>query len=194
MTYDTEKISISVKKRRIDFIKKAAALLSVLIASIIAIVINFNNYVSVICVLLILLSSALLAGYMRKFNVRLLFSKEICGKNKKEYEYRINGDKRNPIHSRGIVPHTYANRKSAPLRLNGTVYLELDDGSIKSISGLYKSHMDIYEEGDVLIKYAGTRFPIVLNRKVSIQPCPICGEVNDVSLDACRTCGLDIIK
>ena len=124
----------------------------------------------------------------------VLFTPEIKGRNIKEYEYAIHGNRQERIYRKGNMPHTFTNKKILPLRLNGTVYLKLDDGNIKSISGLYKSHMDIYEDGDILLKYAGTKFPIILSREVKKQPCPICGEVNDETRDVCRSCGLGIIK
>ena len=52
----------------------------------------------------------------------------------------------------------------------------------------------LFVEGDTLLKYAGTHFPIVVSREMQKQPCPICGEVNDMSADACHNCGLSIIK
>ena len=54
--------------------------------------------------------------------------------------------------------------------------------------------MDIYEDGDILVKYAGTRFPVIVSRDAKKQPCPICGEVNDESREECRVCGLGIVK
>jgi hypothetical protein len=138
----------------------------------------------------------LLAATVKKYNARVLLSKEIRGKNIKEYEYGVHasGNAQGKIYRRVGIPLTHANRRaSSPLRINGTVYLELENGNVTSISGLYKSHMDIYEDGDILVKYAGTRFPVVVSRDVYKQPCPICGEVNDKSRSECRTCGLSII-
>ena len=129
-----------------------------------------------------------------KSEAKILLSRKITGKNIKEYEYGIQNDGQPPIFRWSNTPNTYANRKTHPRRLNGSVYLELDNGNVKEITGLYKSHIDIYEEGDILLKYAGTKYPVVLSRKIDIQPCPICGEVNDMSADACQSCGLGIIK
>lgn len=62
------------------------------------------------------------------------------------------------------------------------------------LRGLYKSHTDIYKDGDVLIKYAGTKYPIVASRDIDSQPCPICGEINRATDARCAHCGLSITE
>ena len=194
MRYDDEKIKMLVNDKQKSFIQKAAFLTLLMLTALILCLVNFNDYVTVGCVLVLILLIFRVKKVIRSYNPKVLFCREITGKNRKEYEYAIQSDNRVRAFTKSNVPNTFANRKSAALRLNGTVYLELDDGSITSISGLYKSHMDIYEEGDTLIRYAGTKFPIVLDREVKKQPCPICGEVNDCSRDECGGCGLGIVR
>ena len=194
MTYDIEQISISVDRKRKAFLQQAAVMLAVILCALAVIVTNFNNYATVTCIVIVIYIVFLFTKHCRKYDVKSLFSREIKGKNLKEHEYNTYGKATHIAARRVNMPHTYANKKAPPLRLNGTVYLELEDGNIKSISGLYKSHMDIYEYGDVLIKYRGTKFPIVVSREATKQPCPICGEINDSSSERCRICGLRIIK
>ena len=131
------------------------------------------------------------------------FSKEIRGVNIKEDEYvsrktpgpglswrQVGG----PASPQPFAPNTGANRRRTPPNIRSRVYLQLEDGNIVTISTLYKSHTELFVEGDTLLKYAGTHFPIVVSREMQKQPCPICGEVNDMSADACHNCGLSIIK
>ena len=197
MQYDAEKISWIISNKRRSFKTRCTLTVTIMILALAVSIINFTDYLTVLCLMLEFPLMILLARLLKKYDAKTLLRGEIRGKNIKEYEYSVqaNADGRGRIYRRGIIPLTYANRKtSPPLRLNGTVYLEMDDGSVTSISGLYKSHMDIYEDGDVFLKYDGTRFPVVISRGVKKQPCPICGEVNDDSRDECRVCGLTIIK
>ena len=194
MNYDAEKISWIVEAKRTAFWRRAACLLALMAAGLVIAIIGITDYLTVLCSLLEFPLMFLLFRLIRKYNADILLKGEIKGRNIKEYEYAVQTGTRTPIHRKLTVAQTFANRRASPLRLNGTVYLELEDGSITSISGLYKSHMDIYEDGDILLKYAGTKFPVVISRDVKKQPCPICGEVNDESRDECRTCGLSIIR
>ena len=194
MKYDVEKIEFTVRSNKESFIKRIALIYVLFAAAMTICILDFNDYATVSSIIFLLILIVCGKKVFKKYAPKTLFCREITGVNRKEYEYAIQSDTRVKVFSKGNVPHTFANRKAAALRLNGTVYLELDDGSITSISGLYKSHMDIYEEGDTLIRYAGTKFPIVLSREVKNQPCPICGEVNDESMSECRGCGLTIVK
>jgi hypothetical protein len=192
--YDDERISLIINDRRRSFKIRCGVILALMIVFLTVSIINVSDYLTVLCSMLEFPLLFLLAVEIKKFDAKTLMSGEIRGKNIKEYEYGIHGTSTDRIYRRGNMPHTFANKKILHPRINGTVYLELEDGNVTSISGLYKSHMEIYEDGDILVKYAGTRFPIVEGRAVKKQPCPICGEINDSSRDACRVCGLAIIK
>lgn len=194
MRYDDERISLIINDRRRSFKIRCGVILALMIVFLTVSIINVSDYLTVLCSMLEFPLLFLLAVEIKKFDAKTLMSGEIRGKNIKEYEYGIHGTSTDRIYRRGNMPHTFANKKILHPRINGTVYLELEDGNVTSISGLYKSHMEIYEDGDILVKYAGTRFPIVEGRNVKKQPCPLCGEVNDSSRDACRVCGLAIIK
>ena len=194
MRYDEEKISWIVSDKRKSFWHRAGFIISLMLISLVVCIINISDYLTVLFAFFEFPLMFLLARVIRKFNAKVLLGKRIEGKNIKEYEYAIHGERKDRIYRRGNMPHTFTNNKILPLRLNGTVYLELENGNITSISGLYKVHMDIYEDKDVLVRYAGTKFPIIVSRDVDRQPCPICGEVNDRSLDECRVCGLGILK
>ena len=190
--YDLEKIHILVSEKRKRAIIRMAAVFAAMTVGIILCAIDFNDTATVIGGLMQPFGIILLLRIFKKYNGKILFGKEIRGINIKEHEYGIQGDGQARIYRRGNIPLSYANRKEPPRRINGNVYVRLDDGSIREISGVYKSHLDIYEDGDMLLKPAGTRFPVVLSRAAHRQPCPICGEVNDMSKNACRSCGLTI--
>lgn len=192
--YDKEKIEQVVNIKRKSFRIKVGTLVFCFLAALIIALLRIDDSITFLCLISEFPYLFLLIRACNRYDARSLFCPEIKGKNIKEYEYAINGDGTGRVFQRGNVPRIYSNRKLPHLRLNGTVYLELEDGSIKSFSGMYKSHMDIYEDGDTLLKYAGTKFPVVLGREVKKQPCPICGEVNDMTREECRVCGLGIVK
>ena len=197
MLYDEEKISWIIADRRRAFNIRLSLIAGAMLCALVISIINFTDYLTVLCLMAEFPLMLMLAGLLKKYDAKVLMRGEVRGKNIKEYEYAVNSGKGGAgrIYRRVNTPMTYGNRRAtAPTRINGTVYLELDDGNVTSISGLYKSHMEIYEDGDILVKYAGTKFPVVVNREVKKQPCPICGEVNDNSRDACRVCGLTIVK
>ena len=197
MRYDEEKISWIIADKRRAFKIRFSIIVTIMLGALVVSIVNISDYLTVLCLMLEFPLIFLLVRVIKRFDAKTLMSGEVQGKNIKEYEYGVSsvGNGTGRIYRRINFPSTYANKKAShPVRINGTVYLELEDGNVTSISGLYKTHMDIYEDKDVLVKYAGTRFPIVINRDVKKQPCPICGEVNDKSLDECRVCGLGIVK
>ena len=81
-----------------------------------------------------------------------------------------------------------------PRGLKGTVYLRLDNGDVDRVTDLPVAYTDFYEEGDSILRYSGTKYPIVIGREVDRQPCPICGRFNTPDLYACRSCDLPIEK
>ena len=192
--YDKEKVERVVNAKRISFYKKAGLTSFIIVACIVTSFLGFGDRVSFSCLAAVFPLLILLVRICKKYDTKVLFCPEIIGTNIKEYEYSIHSADQHRIFRKGNIPHNYSNKKPSIQRLNGTVYLKLNDGNIKSISGLYKSHMEIYEDGDTLLKYDGAKFPVVINRQAKKQPCPICGEVNDMTLDECRVCGLGIVK
>ena len=201
--YDSKEIEKMVKQKRKMFITEFAIIITLMIAALILLILNINSSVTFICIVAELL---LLFAIYKIFDVQspsIWFSKEIRGVNIKEDEYvsrktpgpglkwrQVGG----PASPAPIAPNTGANRRRTPPNIRSGVYLQLEDGNIVTLSTLYKSHTELFVEGDTLLKYAGTHFPIVVSREMQKQPCPICGEVNDMSVDACHNCGLRIIK
>ena len=194
MRYNFEEIATRVRVERKKLIIKLSVIASVMLVLLILALLNFKNSVTLYCSLLELPLVGCLIGVLKRSDAAVVFSREITGKNIKEHEYAVQNDRQPPIFRRVNVANTFANRKAYPARLKGTVYLELENGSITEISGLYKSHVDIYEEGDVLLKPEGAKFPVVTSREVSKKPCPLCGEINDGTRNFCNGCGLEILK
>ena len=192
--YNLKEVEKIVNDKRKSFCIKSSAILLIMIISLVLSLISINDAVTVLGIVAEFPLLYFLVKTWNKCEAKILLKGEVKGKNIKEIEYGIQNDGQPPIFRWSNTPNTYANRKTHPRRLNGSVYLELDNGSIKEITGLYKLHIDIYEEGDILLKPAGTKYPVVISRKLDKQPCPICGEVNDMSADACHNCGLGIIK
>jgi hypothetical protein len=128
----------------------------------------------------------------------VLFSKEITGINIKEHEFAI-VNLRPTFSARIIMPRrntsSFANRSRRTKPPTGAiVYLRVADDDVAYIDGLTNAQTDIYEIGDTLYKYPGTRYPIIIGRKTISQPCPLCGTANKESEPECITCGLPITK
>ena len=190
--YDLERVGMIVAERRRIFSIKAAFFAVLMLAALILAIYFAGSEIGFVSAL-IEFPLVLLAFHLyRKSGARVLLSKEVRGVNIKEHEYGIQHEPGVRLHRRVSAPSTGANRKPSPLRINGNVYLKLESGDIKELSGLYKSHIDIYEEGDTLLKLAGTRFPIVVSRDAKEQPCPLCGEVNKMTECECKRCKLRI--
>ena len=58
------------------------------------------------------------------------------------------------------------------------------------ISDYRHRHFNNYEVGDEFIRFAGSRFPIILSRTDDEWICPICGEFNNEDEHSCKKCSL----
>ena len=126
------------------------------------------------------------AKFLSENKPLVLFSKGLRGTNIKEHEYVTAGTR---ITRYGGISYRYI-----PSRHLGDVYIRLDDGDVVAVCHLPKKHLDIYEIGDELLIFPGTRYPIVVGRDASEIPCPICGYINSMKNDKCESCGLKITK
>ena len=195
MRYDPVEIARRVEARKKKFLTLSAIYLAVIIVAIaIPLIFGIRSLIvpgAALAIIFIFVE----AGLFKKFNVKILFSPEIKGVNIKEYEYSLVKGRGKPIHRRfANLPHTYANAKEPPLRLGGTVYLRKEDGNIAEVEGLFKKHIDFYEDGDTLFKHKGAKYPEVISRETDEQPCPICGKINDAECRACAGCGLKTVE
>ena len=189
MRYDREELARRIADKREAFIKTTIMIILFMLAATVLLVIYRETTVTFICVVSILLSVALLAYVIKKNAPMILFSKEIRGINVKEHEYTTVGCTRN---SRWFGRYTVG--KVTKSNIHGIVYLRLDDGDVVAVDGHMQVHTDIYEIGDELVRYAGCRYLVVTDRDVAKNPCPLCGTVNNKDAEACRCCGLGIIK
>ena len=190
-------------KKRIENKKQRFIKLSVLVGALflsciilIFVFMNKNNNMvflsSMGLVILIFAEHKIIA----KHHPEIIFSKEIKGENIKEIEYLPQSVKIYSAQYKRINSHyksAHNNTKSIPRNVRAKVYLKLDDENVREIDGLSKAHTDFYEDGDMLLKYAGTKYPIVVNRDTDKQPCPLCGKINSKEKKQCERCGLDII-
>ncbi len=202
MTYDYKEIAKRVSKRRKHFVACLGVVIALMIAALVLIILNLNDVTTFLSIVAELILSFVLYGIFDKHSPKVIFSKEITGINVKEDEYITRKTYGPGLSYRQIgghappmpyAPNTGANKRRTPPSLRGKVYLELENGDIVILSGLYKAHTDIFVEGDTLFKPAGAKYPIVIGRSVSAQPCPLCGEVNDFASSCCKSCGLAII-
>lgn len=213
MTYDLNHLRLIVQKKQKSFMTKLLILLSlVLICASLIIFIDIGEVI-ILSGAAIFIIFLLLFKLFDNYAPKVLFSKEIKGENLKESEYEIM--KRDSASTQGlkyrqvgsntvgtrsgaapIVPSTRANRKAfhKNMHFSGEVYLKSDDGNIHLLTGLYGSHLEIYGEGDILLKPEGCKFPVVLSRETDRQPCPVCGEINGEEREMCSGCGLKILS
>lgn len=199
--YDTLEVGARVQGLRRRFLWSMGAIAALFVALFVLIFLHISDTVTVLCIIgegVLLLFGYIIVG---RSEPKIIFGKEIIGQNIKEEEYIASlpvgsslGYRQ--VGSRGVpqpfAPNTRANRRRTPPNVRGEIYLRLDDGNIALIRGLGKAHMELYEDGDRLQRLAGTRYPIIVGRSVTKQPCPICGEINDITSEACHTCGLGI--
>ena len=201
--YDSKEIEKIVKQKKKTLLIKLSIVSALMITSLILSLVNISITVTFVCIVAELV---LLFAVYKIFDAQLpsvCFSKEIRGVNIREDEYvsrKAPGlgmrwhQVGTPASRAPVIPKTGANKRRTPPNIRSRVYLQLEDGDVVIISPLCKSHTELFIVGDTLLKYAGTQYPVIINRKVNRQPCPICGEINDMSADSCHTCGLSIIK
>ena len=136
-----------------------------------------------------------------RFRPKVIFSKELRGVNIKEHEF-VTSNRRKSYAYRGVIiggaPNNFSGTvntsRRTKLPTHAIVYLRLENGDVTYIEGLTSAQTDIYEIGDELFRYPGTKYPIIVGKEVKKQPCPICGTVNKETDTRCITCGLEIIK
>ncbi len=198
MTYSEREIKEFVKKRKKSFFLKMIITLVLILTSCAVMIIFPEVTLIFFAVAIITLSVVYLIKTVRRYEPRVLFSKEIMGENIKEHEF-VTTDRRLAFGARVIIkprrrPNTFASdRRRTKPPTSAIVFLRTEAGAVIYLDGLTGAQTDIYEIGDTLYKYAGTRYPVIAGREVDSQPCPICGTANKKIETRCITCGLDII-
>ena len=186
MKYDIDDVALRVEAQKNRF-KKVLIICAILIAASLVISVSFPmTTVVFLCVVSIIGTVVYFLRYLLKNNPIITFSKGFRGTNVKEHEYVTAGTR---FTRYGGISYRYI-----PSRHKGDVYIKRDDGEIVVVDHLPKKHLDIYEIGDMLMCYPGTRYPNVEGREVREQPCPICGYVNCEGIERCEICGLKAAK
>ena len=74
----------------------------------------------------------------------------------------------------------------------GTIYVKTISGEVKVLGKFSEDALDFFSEGDEIVRFSGTRYPVILNEPPSRQKwlCPVCGEVNPDGRD-CTECGFE---
>lgn len=198
MTYSEKEIKEAVKKRKKSFFLKTLIPLCLILISALAMIIFPDVTLIFFAVALIIASIVYLFKTVRRYEPRVLFSGEVTGENIKEHEF-VTTNRRLSFGARVIVEPKRlqtsafaAKRTRTKPPTSAIVYLRVEGGDVVYLDGLTGAQTDIYEIGDTLYKYAGTRFPVIVGREVESQPCPICGTANRKIETRCTTCGLDI--
>lgn len=193
MKYDLSELRDRVKKERMHLAIKISIVVFLMIVGGVIAIVNFDRSVTLICIAVQFPLLICLVNLWNRSQGKIIFSREVSGEIIKKYEYGIQNDGAPPIFRWVNTPNTYANRKTHPRVLNGSIFIKQKNGNIKEIRGLYKTHLDIFEEGDAIVKPAGVKFPLLVGRNVSEHPCPYCGESNSAEDKMCCHCGLKIL-
>ena len=196
MRYDEKEIAARVSKRKRDFLTAFLCSVILIISAVIIAVALPNNTVIFLSVLISILSIAFMARTLSRYHPTVLFSKEILGENIKEHEFVVTN--RRPTFSARLTVTRWRPRPVSQKRArtkpptSAIVYLKLPSGNVTFIDGLSGAQTDVYEIGDTLYKFPGTKYPVIRSREVKAQPCPICGTVNKLGECECITCHLKI--
>lgn len=197
MEYDFSRLDEIVKEKKRRFKIKLAVLVALFIIVIAEFILYYGSndyyvfYSGAAAVILIIIFS----NTMKKYRPEILFSPEIKGINIKEDEYVLLAQKRGyraGKYSRYVVPPAGSGMPSQREKIVAAVYIRCDDGNVYLVDRISTAHTNLYEIGDTLYKPAGAKYPIILNRDTAVQPCPLCGTLNDGKKNACMTCDLSI--
>ena len=190
---ERERYSARAVQRKTDFIITAVIYAVMIVASITAIILLRANTVGVvICAVCLACIIYKLIKTLKKLPpLKVLFAKELEGEIIDIHVVdvpvvRVMGGrpKRVPIarNTRG------ASWDGGRRQLKGELYIKTDGGEVKFITDLTKEATDVYCEGDRVLRIAGTKYPLILNREALKYPCPICGTVHSKSEINCPHC------
>ncbi len=193
-TYDEKEIEKRVFQKRKVFLIKLIIDLLLLIGGIVLLILDADNAMFFCGIVIIIFTLAYLSILCDKCRPITLFSREIKGENIKEHIYEVyvrRGFALAPKQAgMGYGGRPLSHTRMAKLSLRSAVYLKLDNGDIKEIRNMRVEHVELYEDGDALLKYAGAKYPVIINRESERQPCPLCGTINATKDEACLSCGL----
>lgn len=185
--WDEKMIRARISAKRKKLLAKLVSYLAVIMAAVVILILLRDVTAVFVATLAIIISIYMLLKSLSKHNPLVLFSRELRGINIKEHEFVMNS--RTP-YSRyfGFYKTKDAWRANA---VHSAVYVRLKNGNVVRIDGIFKTHTDIYEDGDELVRYAGCRYPVVVGRFCDRVICPICGTINSSFAERCISCKLE---
>jgi len=192
--YDEKEVKKSVSKRKKLFIAYLIIALITLQSGALLLAFNINDGLFFLGITLILLPLIFIFNIFSSFSPNVLFSRAVKGKNIKEHVYEVYVRRGVALRPKQVgMPYggqPLSHTRMAKASLRSAVYLKLDNGNIKEIRGMRVEHVELFEDGDVLYKPAGAKYPVIISRPAERQPCPLCGTINPTSITACISCGL----
>jgi len=192
MTYDLEQLRGIIAERRARFKTVTVVCLILGALSVLLVILCDDITLRFIGAASFVITLCAFYAYLRRVQPSVLFRGELRGVNIKEHEFVPLGGQR-----RGIYRYTGTRRANPssvhPRGIHAEVYLRDENGEIHPVLGLSKLHTDIYEDGDELYRPAGCVYPIIVERPVEKQPCPLCGRINTSKDKKCPICGLDVL-
>ncbi len=196
--YDEKEIQKRISQKRKVFLVKLIIDLLLLAGGVVFLILDIDNAMFFRGIVVIIFAVAYLSILCDKYRPVTLFSREIKGENIKEHIYEVYVRRGVALRPKQVgMPYggqPLSHTRMAKVSLRSAVYLKLDSGDIKEIRNMRVEHVELYEDGDALLKYAGTKYPVIINRESERQPCPLCGTINAVKDEACLTCNLKIKK
>ena len=186
-TDNQQKIKELIERKRRSQALELSVCFSLFTAAIVLLVF-FGKYLWVFIPLTI--AVALLALKISKLfseKSTSLFNSEIVGVIiKKVVRSRIKDSRKTASYGSATEPAPYQNYA---VRIQcGTVFVKTDEGKVVSLGKFDEDIINFLEEGDHVIRFRGSRFPIILNESPSRQKwlCPLCGEVNPDGRDCIK--------
>lgn len=88
-----------------------------------------------------------------------------------------------------VYPKGYLKPNQKP-KFGGICSLTLLDekGRRRKVFLATKTHLELYLDGDRVIKYSGLPYPIVIGRRPQRVACPACGTITDTDSEICSEC------
>lgn len=161
MTLDKERYEAAAGQRRVDFIIKVVLFAGLIIASGVVIALMYENITATLAGAVALVWFIFsLVRVIKNSHPRELFSDEYEGKVVK-------------VH---INEHSAARRTPKPA--TAELYIAKSATEVVLISGLPSEAAECYRKGDRVLHIKGTLAPVILDRDISVIPCPVCAKTH----------------
>ena len=191
MTDKQEKIRAFIKKRKTN--RKIELFIHIgLLMLTVSLLVFFGKYLGAFLPLAV----ALVLLIYR--TVRLFCDKTVSVFTKELRGTVVRNDKKCIVHDSQRVGGVGLSRNLRPYQSYsteltvGAVFVRTDSGEVLPLGKYHEDVAEFIEEGDEVVRFEGSRYPLILNEPASRQKwlCPACGNVSPDECD-CSVCGLE---